>query len=139
MTASEVLSAVETVVREPPALRNASRSFLRCDLDNRLNQPVGWKAHCDRRAYSELALQVEGAAVQFGQGLAQRQAKAGAFIFTIEVAVDLAERQQGLGNVAGRNTNSRIDHLKNEAAVRAAPNPERYDTTGFGEFDSKSG
>ena len=105
-------------------------------MNSRFDQTVGWNAHCDRRANPELALQVEGAAVQFDQGTAQRQAEAGAFIFSIEVAVDLAELRQGLGNVAGRNTHSRIDHLKYEAAVRAAPSPERYDTTGFGELDS---
>ena len=138
MTASEVLSAVETAVRETLAYRNVSRSFLRYVLGSRMDQPVGWKAHCDGRANPELALQVEGATVQFDQGLAQGQAEAGAFIFAIEVTVDLSELQQGLWNVAGRHTNSRIDHLKNKTAVRAAPSPESYHTTGFGELDGIS-
>ncbi len=50
-----------------------------------------WKAHGDRGADANLALHVEGTAVQFDKGFDQRQAKAGPFIFAVEVAVDLLE------------------------------------------------
>ena len=57
----------------------------------RTYEALRWKTHGDRGADANLALHVEGTAVQFDKGFDQRQAKAGPFIFAVEVAVDLLE------------------------------------------------
>ncbi len=59
--------------------------------------------HRDRGADAVFALQIQGAPVLFDEGLGQRQAETGAFIFVVEVAVDLLEGM-GIDIVASRRT-----------------------------------
>ncbi len=73
--------------------------------------------------------------MQFDQGLGQRQAKAGAFIFAVEVAVDLTELGQGLRNIFGGDADSGVGNLKYEAAVHFTPTPERDLAAGVSELD----
>ena len=53
------------------------------------------KAHGDRGADFDLALQVQGTAVQLHKGLGERQTKASALMAPVHGAVDLAERREG--------------------------------------------
>ena len=47
------------------------------------HNPLGWKAHGDGGADADFALQILGSAVQFDQGIGERQTKAGPFMFTV--------------------------------------------------------
>ncbi len=55
----------------------------------RFDPAFGWKTHGDSSADADFALQIQGAAVLFDEGLGQRQAKAGALVLAVQITVDL--------------------------------------------------
>ena len=55
--------------------------------------------------------------MQVGEGLGRGQAEPGPLVFTIEVAVDLAERRQRLGNVIERHADARVGNLEHMAVL----------------------
>ncbi len=61
------------------------------ELSRHGNDALGAKARRHRGSSPEFALELEGAAVRLGERLREWQAKAGAFVLSVEVAVDLAE------------------------------------------------
>ncbi len=68
----------------------------RVRIVQRYYDPLGGEAHGDRGAYADFALQVERAAVQFDEGLGQRQTETGALVLAVQVTVDLAETRERL-------------------------------------------
>src|SRR5438552_13827245 len=69
---------------------------------------LGRQPHSSGGALTERAHELEAAAVQLCHGLAQRQAEAGALIFTREAAVDLAEGAQRGLEILGRDADAGI-------------------------------
>jgi CheY-like chemotaxis protein len=65
----------------------------------------------DRGSFSELAVDGEGAAVHFGQGLGQRQAQTRSLVGTGHDVSSLAERLQNLRDFIGRDANACIADL----------------------------
>ena len=55
--------------------------------------PCGWKTYHDGGADADLALQVQGATVQFNERLGQRQAETGALKLAVQIGVDLLDKQ----------------------------------------------
>ena len=70
-----------------------------------IHHPLGRHTDCDNGADAGLALQVEGAAMQFDQPLGQRQTKAGTLLPPAVGAVDLLEGGQCLRNFFGSDAN----------------------------------
>ena len=63
----------------------------------RRHNALCWKAHGDRSADADVALQIERTAVHLDQRLCQRQAETGVVVAAVELAVDLAELGQAFG------------------------------------------
>ena len=80
----------------------------------RLHNALGWKAHRNCCADADLT---------FDEGLGKRQTKAGSFIIAVEIAVDLAERGQRLGDVFESNADTRVSDLEDIATIPAEPMP----------------
>ena len=58
------------------------------------------ETHRDRGGDADFALQVERAAVQFDEGLGQRQAETCALVLAVQITVDLAESALGMSSGA---------------------------------------
>ncbi len=104
-------------------------------IARRMYNTLGWKAHGDDGADVDVALQIQGAAVQFDEGLGERKAETGALVLAVQIAVDLAETRERLGNVLRRDADAGIDDLEHVAAVRPTPDPERHLAAMIGELD----
>ncbi len=84
-----------------------------------------WKAQGDSGADADFALQIQVTAMQFNEGLGQRQAETASFVPAVEVAVDLAKPRECFWNVVKRDANSGIDDLEYVTTVHTAPSLQR--------------
>ena len=73
--------------------------------------------------------------MQLDEGLGQGQTEPGPLIPTIEVAVDLAEWRQRLGNVIEGNADSGVGNLEHVAVFRVGPNSYGHHPTCRRELD----
>ena len=94
-------------------------------LRRRPYRAVGRQADGDHRVNTDLAVQVEGAAMLFDQRFGERQAQSGAGIGAVERTFYLLEAGKRPGNVFGGDTNPGIGDLEHEAAVDMVPDPNR--------------
>ena len=94
------------------------------------------KIHRNRGADAEPALQFKAAAVQFDQRFDQRQAEAGAFVFSVERAVDLNEFGHRLGDVFSGDTDPFVGDLQGQFTGRVPPGPQYDPAAGGRELDA---
>lgn len=73
--------------------------------------------------------------MEFGEGLGQGQAEAGSLVFSVEIAIDLLERGQRLGNVGQGDTDTGVGDLEYITVVPAKPDLDRHTAAGRRELD----
>ena len=75
-----------------------------------LDRPIGRKVQDDARAFSDLALDRHGAAMQLDQSSRYRETEANAVILPSQPAVDLGEGRRHAIDILLRNADPGIDH-----------------------------
>ena len=73
--------------------------------------------------------------MQLDQVLAQRQAETGALLLARDVALDLAERREGLFQVLRRHADAGVDDGKDEIAAGSQIRPDRHPAVQRRELD----
>src|SRR5579885_3101530 len=94
----------------------------------------GRQPHRHGRAVPDDAVDGEGAAMELRHGIAERQAEPRAFVFAVELAVDLAEGRECGGDVLGGDADAGVGDADEEVAVAIEPRRHLDTAAGRGEL-----